>query len=71
MELLRVTKTTLSVPCFHKSAKTGCMNAPSEHQNNFDLLFIDLENSGQKTNYTGIVQINSYQTTDAYGNLQE
>ena len=32
----------LSVHCFHKSTKTGCMNAPSEHQNNLDVLFIDL-----------------------------
>ena len=44
MELLRVTKSFLlsHYLVFTKVQKTGCMNAPSEHQNNLDLLFIDL-----------------------------
>ena len=37
---------SLSVPRFHKCAKIGCMNAPSEHQNNLDLLFIGLGCTG-------------------------
>ena len=33
---------TLSVPCFHKSAKVSVMNEPYKRQNNSDLLLIDL-----------------------------
>ena len=50
MELLRVTKTifTLSVPCFHKSAKVSVMNEPYKRQNNSDLLLMDVEKSCEK-----------------------
>ena len=54
MELLRVTKTfSLSqYPCFDKIAKTSCMYEPSGHQNNLDLLLIDLGTRAQARYHT-------------------